>query len=172
MLEKMPGVATLVMLALIGAAVTEKAPFPVDAAAPAAPAALKILPLGDSITYGCGDNCSSYCSAELPCTDCLRNGSYTPCARCSSGYRLPLWTSLAATGKVLPTMIGPLSEGPEGAPPTAVAHAGWPGIQISGAMSPGHTEGLVQAAAMWGPFAAKADAILYVGPRRQCGIGI
>ena len=57
-------------------------------------------------------------------------------------------------------MVGPLSEGPEGAPEVAVQHAGWPGIRISGSASPNHTEGLVQAAQLWGPFATKANAIL------------
>jgi lysophospholipase L1-like esterase len=57
-------------------------------------------------------------------------------------------------------MAGPLSEGPPSAPPSAVKHGGWPGIRISGGNSPGHTEGLVQAAGLWGSFAARADVIL------------
>ena len=122
---------------------------------------LAILPLGDSITYGCGDNCTSQCSATLPCVDCLINRSYTPCARCSSGYRLPLFQKLAAAGsRLAPTFVGPLSEGPTDAPTAALAHGGWPGIRISGKASPNHTAGLVQVVDEWGKFAAKADAVL------------
>ena len=122
---------------------------------------LVILPLGDSITYGCGDNCTSPCSAALPCTDCLINKSYTPCAPCSTGYRLPLFKQLAAAGsRFAPTFVGPLSEGPTGAPAAALAHGGWPGIRISGQASSNHTAGLVQVVNEWGKFAKKADAIL------------
>ena len=125
------------------------------------PTPLVILPLGDSITYGCGDNCSSACTAALPCSDCLRNRSgYTPCAPCSSGYRLPLWRKLSAAGRFAPEMVGPLSQGPANAPKSALSHAGWPGIRISGESSVNHTMGLVQAAAQWAPSAARANAVL------------
>ena len=96
-----------------------------------------VLPLGDSITYGCGDNCTSSCSAALPCVDCLQNGSYTPCAPCSSGYRLPLYRMLleptagASHSRQL-EFVGPLSTGPPAAPAAAKKHGGWPGIRISG----------------------------------------
>ena len=125
------------------------------------PTPLAILPLGDSITYGCGDNCSSVCTAALPCSDCLRNRSgYTPCAPCSSGYRLALWRTLSDAGRYAPEMVGPLSQGPAGAPAGALSHAGWPGIRISGESSANHTTGLVQVAAQWAPFAARAHAVL------------
>jgi lysophospholipase L1-like esterase len=131
-----------------------------SAALPAPPTAITVLPLGDSITYGCGDNCTTQCSAALPCADCLLNKSYTPCARCSSGYRLPLWRRLKHSGRFAPTFVGPLSEGPPDAPPAALAHGGWPGIRISGEASVNTTVGLVQVAAQWGPHAAKAQAVL------------
>ena len=149
------------LLAALGAAGAAHgagtAPEPAPAAVP-----LSVMPLGDSITYGCGDNCTSLCSPILPCVDCLANGSYTPCALCSTGYRLPLWRRLVAAG-FAPVMVGPLTGGPAEAPPTATHHAGWPGIRISGTASANHTMGLVQAAGMaggWGPFAAQAEAIL------------
>ena len=151
----------LLPLAVLGATPVHDAPTElgpnVTGAVP-----LKVMPLGDSITYGCGDNCSSLCTPTLPCADCLTNGSYTPCALCSSGYRLPLWRRLT-TASIDPIMVGPLTGGPADAPLTATHHAGWPGIRISGTASPDHTMGLVQAADIvggWGVFAAQSEVIL------------
>ena len=151
----------LLSLAALGAAPVHEAPTElvpnVTGVVP-----LKVMPLGDSITYGCGDNCSSLCTPTLPCADCLTNGSYTPCAFCSSGYRLSLWRRLTAAS-IDPIMVGPLTGGPADAPLTATHHAGWPGIRISGTASPDHTMGLVQAADIdggWGVFAAQSEVIL------------
>ena len=122
---------------------------------------LSILPLGDSITYGCGDNCTSRCSPLLPCVDCLINTSYTPCARCSSGYRLALYELLIEGSKdVDPIFVGPFSNGHINAPPDAISHAGWPGIRISGEATVNHTTGLIQIVKQWSDFAIRADAIL------------
>ena len=75
-------------------------------------APLKLLPLGDSITFGCGDYCGG---ADAPTTvGC--NGTYgvgdkccakpfgspiphpwTPCMGCSGGYRAPLESRLKAS---------------------------------------------------------------------------
>ena len=60
-----------------GAAMSAPPPLPRHAPASGA-AALKSLPLGDSITFGCGDKCSKNCEVA-PRT--------TPCSNCSEGWR-------------------------------------------------------------------------------------
>ena len=49
---------------------------------------LRVLPLGDSITFGCGDECSR---------DCRRPPFTLPCSKCSAGYRAKLWKLLNAS---------------------------------------------------------------------------
>ena len=82
-------------------------------AAPAGAKMWKLLPLGDSITFGCGDYCSG--AMEPTATGC--NGTYgvgdkccakvfgspvphpwTPCMSCSGGYRQPLSAMMDAGG--------------------------------------------------------------------------
>lgn len=45
----------------------------------------KVLPLGDSITFGCGDQCR---------LNCMKTG-IPDCAPCAKGWRGPLWAQLA-----------------------------------------------------------------------------
>ena len=75
---------------------------------------LRILPLGDSITFGCGSSASP------------ANGFVAACAADALGYRVPLWASLAAAG-LNATMVGSQRTGPSWAPPSATSHEGHPG---------------------------------------------
>ena len=52
--------------------------------------ATRLMPMGDSITFGCGDQCAEDCMAPAA------HGKLAPCSGCSAGYRGPLWASLAA----------------------------------------------------------------------------
>ena len=60
--------------------------------------ALKVLALGDSITYGCGNTCGQSCanpccaSSSRAVPGCETNGScpFTPCPSCGGSYRAPL----------------------------------------------------------------------------------
>ena len=94
-------------------------------------AAVTIMPLGDSITYGCGDYC------ETSPYDCTTNSSLD-CPNplgppsCHGGYRTRLHTLLLAAG-VDATFIGPLTSGPAAAPQGAKGHAGYSGALV------GHT---------------------------------
>lgn len=45
----------------------------------------KVLPLGDSVTFGCGSQCR---------LDCMKTGD-PDCAPCAQGWRGPLWNLLA-----------------------------------------------------------------------------
>ena len=111
----MPAVGLLVALVLAAAARTTCE-------------ALTILPLGDSITFGCGDSCPgrSYdCTTNetLDCPDPL--GPST----CQGGYRTRLWQLLSDSG-VDATFVGPLTTGPSTAPARARGHAGFSGAAI------------------------------------------
>jgi hypothetical protein len=57
--------------------------------------ALKFLPLGDSITFGCGDSESPACKSEGVATPCTITES--PCASCAYGYRVRLFDMLNTT---------------------------------------------------------------------------
>lgn len=85
-------------------------------------AAVKILPLGDSITLGCGDRC------EKDCTKIPQKFMPAPCSNCSNGYRSSLWRSLKAA-KVLGDfeVVGSLESGNDDMPRR---HEGHPGKTI------------------------------------------
>jgi len=81
---------------------------------------LTVLPLGDSITFGCG-------------SDAAPPDWYACCLPTSGGYRAPLWAALngsAINASVL--MVGTESEGPAWVPVEQRAHEGHPGWTISG----------------------------------------
>jgi lysophospholipase L1-like esterase len=76
--------------------------------------ALRVLPLGDSITCGCGSTARASSNWTASCgTDV-------------GGYRVPLWAALTAAG-VNATLVGTLSSGPSWAPSAATRHEGHPG---------------------------------------------
>eukprot|EP01043_Picozoa_sp_COSAG02_P052716 COSAG02_NODE_5723_length_4094_cov_20.899374_2_plen_314_part_00 len=109
---------------------------------PAAP--VKLLPLGDSITFGCGDYCGG---ADAPTTvGC--NGTYgvgdkccakpfgtptphpwTPCMGCSGGYRAPLESRLAASKRTSWEFVGSVRQ--DGGS-WHEGHPGWRIDQIAG----------------------------------------
>jgi hypothetical protein len=76
---------------------------------------IKILPLGDSITFGCG-------------SDAAPPDWYACCLRTSGGYRAPLWAALNGSSiNASITMVGYEKNGPAWAPPEALSHEGHPG---------------------------------------------
>lgn len=80
---------------------------------------LKVLPLGDSITFGCG-------------SDAAPPDWYACCSSTSGGYRAPLWAALngsAINASVL--MVGTESTGPSWLPVEQRAHEGHPGWTIN-----------------------------------------
>jgi hypothetical protein len=84
--------------------------------------AVRILALGDSITFGCGDSCidgGTYDCSQSPTVDCpdpLVPGS------CHGGYRTRLHQRLLAAGRQV-TFVGPLLNG-------ALHHAGYSGAAV------------------------------------------
>ena len=97
---------------------------------------LKLLPLGDSITWGCGDTCerkngTPYCDGGYGSnyTCCAKPfGSpvaepWTPCFGCAEGYRGPLLRMLN-NGNATWSTVGTLLQKGEGGSP-AVAHRYW-----------------------------------------------
>lgn len=90
---------------------------------------IKVLPLGDSLTAGCGtlaspqNNWTSVWLSEP-------HGSPTPYSTLSGGFRAPLYSALTSMGFDI-TMVG--SQGPHGPadlPTAAKYHEGHPGITI------------------------------------------
>jgi len=95
------------------------------AACRAAGAGVRLLPLGDSLTAGCG----TLAGPLNNWTSVWLSGS-PPYAALSGGFRAPLFTALRAQG-VDVTMVG--SQGPHGPaelPAAAKFHEGHPGITI------------------------------------------
>lgn len=87
---------------------------------------LRILPLGDSITFGCG-------------SDAAPPDWYACCTATSGGYRAPLWgilNSSAVNASAL--FVGTESNGPGWVPEEQRAHEGHPGWTINqvGALGP------------------------------------
>lgn len=80
----------------------------------AASRGLTILPLGDSITKGCGSDAGP------------SNNWTAVCGPDSGGYRAPLWASLTAAGFNV-TFVGTQSSGPAWLPATGQHHEGHPG---------------------------------------------
>jgi lysophospholipase L1-like esterase len=100
----------------------------------------KLLPLGDSITWGCGDTCEhddhEYCDGDYGdnYTCCaVPFGSpvalpWTPCFGCSGGYRAPLLRMLNASTGYAWESVGTLSQDKAIAP--WAAHDGHPGWRV------------------------------------------
>lgn len=86
-----------------------------DAALPV----IRILPLGDSITFGCG-------------SDAAPPNWYACCTPSSGGYRMPLWAALNESAiNATIQMVGTESNGPEFMPISQRAHEGHPGWVIN-----------------------------------------
>jgi len=88
----------------------------------------KVLPLGDSITFGCGDQCAK---------DCMKDGSpFTPCSTCSQGWRGPLWKKLTGDGGKNSSadwdFVGTQQNGPDEIDRSHEGHPGWTNEQIEG----------------------------------------
>jgi len=99
-----------------------------SAAAAAAAAPIKIMPLGDSITLGCGDN-STACQAEGTPNIC--SAEQSPCPKCIGGYRVPLFSLLNSSATPV-ELVGSLINGPKDAPPAVTSHEGHGGWQAAG----------------------------------------
>lgn len=91
----------------------------VGAAAATALPLLTVLPLGDSITFGCG-------------SDAAPPDWFACCTSTSGGYRAPLWAAINGSGiNASVLMVGSESEGPAWVPVEQRAHEGHPGWTIS-----------------------------------------
>ena len=90
----------------------------VGAAAATALPLLTVLPLGDSITFGCG-------------SDAAPPDWFACCTSTSGGYRAPLWAAINGSGiNASVLMVGSESEGPAWVPVEQRAHEGHPGWRI------------------------------------------
>ena len=124
--------------------------------ATAAAATTTILPLGDSITFGCGDSCANggaydcTVNATLDCPNPL-----APVRTCHGGYRTPLYRSLSTHGYAV-SFVGPLHNGPTDLPVSAVGHGGYSGAEIGPNPSTGYS--LADYFAYWTAY--KPDIIL------------
>lgn len=85
-------------------------------AAAAAAATVNVMPLGDSITFGCG-------------SDATPPGWYATCTPTAGGYRAWLWGNASAAGLDV-AMVGSQSEGPAWVPEPQRRHEGHPGWRI------------------------------------------
>ena len=88
---------------------------------PLAAQTIKLLPLGDSITFGCG-------SSGLP-------GGAAACDDDAGGYRVPLVLALSqvawgADGRLNFTTVGQQTTGPSAVPEDWRRHEGYPGYRI------------------------------------------
>ena len=88
----------------------------------ASSAAVRILPLGDSITFGCG-------------SDAAPPDWYACCNDASGGYRAPLWAFLNQSSAAAVQFVGSETNGPAWVPVAQRAHEGHPGWTISGIAS-------------------------------------
>jgi hypothetical protein len=85
---------------------------------PPLPTWSRIMPLGDSITFGCGDQCEKDCMVGPK--------GMAPCSNCSGGYRTPLYNELHNASFNF-SFVGTKQNGP----PSILSHMqheGHPGI--------------------------------------------
>lgn len=94
-------------------------------AASAAP--VKVLPLGDSITYGCGDGCEGI--------GCAHECAFYESA-CQAGWRDRLWRRLSPGSAISPTwdFIGTQQNGPDDIDRDNDGHPGWTTEHIEGSV--------------------------------------
>ena len=122
------------------------------ASAAAASPRTTILPLGDSITFGCGDSQSPACIARKENVSC--DILQSPCAPCAYGYRYRLFETLNTSdpnrwGFVGTLKTGPLHKTPNkhapdvpdgcdvvGSPCAHEGHPGWKTTDLSRAVVP------------------------------------
>ena len=114
---------------------------------------LRILPLGDSLTYGCGDQCDPLANCTHPGAyrhdlisllgkDGLKGSHYhpgqssgygeVPCSRCSGGYRGALLKLLTAAGQDV-ELIGNLEN--DDGNGRHEGHIGWRIDQVTAAIA-------------------------------------
>ena len=120
--------------------------------------ATKILPLGDSITFGCGDSCvgaGGGWNCDLP-------PFTTPCSLCSGGWRQYLWRDLqsgnSTAADATVQFVGTQLNGPDGIDKHHEGHPGWQIPQI----------GAIQA--QWA--ATQPDVILRHLGTNDMGVGL
>jgi lysophospholipase L1-like esterase len=85
----------------------------------AASTSFRVLPLGDSITKGCGTDASPANNWNAVCS-----------SPDTGGFRAPLWASLTAAGYNA-TFVGTQEDGPSWLPRSGAAHEGHPGWTTS-----------------------------------------
>lgn len=129
--------------------------------------AASIMPLGDSVTYGCGDSCESSpydctTNSSLDCPNPLGPRS------CHGGYRTRLHALLAAAG-VDAVFVGPLTTGPSVAPATATRHAGYSGALVGPTAS---KWSLTDLFANWTAPAYAPDVVLLLGGTNDVWAGV
>jgi lysophospholipase L1-like esterase len=87
---------------------------------------IRVLPLGDSITFGCGDSLSPACVAEGRGTACTI--AQSPCATCAFGYRVRLFNMLNTSQPGRWQFVGTQRTGPRDCGAQgACQHEGHPG---------------------------------------------
>jgi len=118
----------------------------------AAAAPVTILPLGDSITFGCGDGCAG----TIGCADqCALTRPYA-----QSGFRAPLWRMLSPGSATSSDwdFVGTQANGPDD---TDRDHEGYPGEKI---------EDLWDKREGW--LATKPDVIMLLLGTNNMGVGL
>jgi len=90
---------------------------------------INLMPLGDSITYGCGSNCST---DNGPCY-CI-GSSCNSCTPCVGGYRDPLWRS-TPQWRYQVEFVGSVQAGAPDIDRNNEGHPGWTITQINGLVS-------------------------------------
>jgi len=82
-------------------------------------APVKVLPLGDSITFGCGDGCNGG-GCEAQCGLTYDRG-------CMAGYRADLWRKLSPGSNISKdwVFLGSMENGPEDIDRHHESHPGW-----------------------------------------------
>lgn len=94
-----------------------------------ADATVKILPLGDSLTAGCG-TLAGPSNNWTSVWQSTPRGSTTPYMTLSGGFRAPLYTALTAQGFDVALVGSQGPHGPANLPAAAKFHEGHPGITI------------------------------------------